>query len=118
MKAAGLDPDIPPPLFARLAMIESLWGFDDAEAAECARALAADDTKALKRLRRRNRRFVAAVRARLESVSRALMRPVWAPALRPPRVPVLPRSAGRRARRKVVPWFDVMGIGRRGAPSE
>ncbi len=73
VRKAGLDPDIPPPFFDRLAMVESLWGFGEAEAAEYARALAAGDGAALARLLRRSRRFAREARAGFAGLAGVLL---------------------------------------------
>ena len=59
VRDAGLDPDLPPPLLHRLAMVSSLWGFSADDAREYCVALAAGDWRALRLLLRQNRAFVA-----------------------------------------------------------
>ena len=82
VRNAGLDPDLPPPVLHRLAMISSLWGFSAAQAREYSKALAAGDWHALQELLRQNRTFVA-------RSQRDFSRMVGA-AFRPAPVPVLP----------------------------
>ncbi len=57
LRKAGLDPDLPPPVLHRLAMISSLWGFSADDAREYSAALAAGDWRALRDLLRQNRAF-------------------------------------------------------------
>lgn len=82
VRNAGLDPDLPPPLLHRLAMVSSLWGFSDGDARRYSAALAAGDWRALQDLLRQNRAFVA-------RGQRDFSRMVGA-AFRPAPVPVLP----------------------------
>ena len=82
VRNAGLDPDLPPPVLHRLAMISSLWEFSEAQAREYSEALAAGDWRALRELLRQNRAFVA-------RSQRDFSRMVGT-AFRPAPVPVLP----------------------------
>jgi hypothetical protein len=82
VRHAGLDPDLPPSVLHRLAMISSLWGFSAGDARRYSAALAAGDWRALRVLLRQNRAFVA-------RRQRGFSRMVDA-AFRPAPVPVLP----------------------------
>ena len=82
VRNAGLDPDLPPPVLHRLAMISSLWGFSADDARDYSAALAAGDWRVLRDLLRQNRAFVA-------RSQRDFSRMVGA-AFRPAPVPVLP----------------------------
>ena len=81
VREAGLDPDIPPPFYHRLAMTSSLWGFDDEDAARYCRAVADRDWRTLERLLEKNRRFVATSRARFRELAERVLEPADVPAL-------------------------------------
>jgi hypothetical protein len=55
VRNAGLDPDLPPPVLHRLAMISSLWGFSADDARDYSAALAAGDWRVLRDLLRQTR---------------------------------------------------------------
>ena len=78
---AGLDPDLPPPVLHRLAMISSLWGFSEAQAREYAEALASEDMRTPRRLLRRSRAFVARTRREFSRAVKAAFRPAPVPTI-------------------------------------
>ena len=81
VRNAGLDPDLPPPVLHRLAMISSPWGFSAAQAREYSEALAAGDWRALQDLLRQNRAFVARSQRDFSRMAGAAFRPVPVPVL-------------------------------------
>ncbi len=78
---AGLDPDLPPPVLHRLAMISSLWGFSAAQAREYAEALASEDMRELHRLLRHNQTFIARTRVEFSRAVNAAFRPAPVPTI-------------------------------------
>ncbi len=81
VRNAGPDPDQPPPLLHRLAMVSSLWGFAADGAREYSAALAAGDWRALRELPRQNRAFVARGQRDFSRMVGAAFRPAPAPVL-------------------------------------
>ena len=81
VRKAGLDPDLPPPVLHRLAMISSLWGFSEAQAREYAEALASEDMRTQRRLLRRSRAFVARTRREFSRAVKAAFRPAPVPTI-------------------------------------
>ena len=81
VRKAGLDPELPPPVLHRLAMISSLWGFSEAQAREYAEALASEDMRELHRLLRYNRTFIARTRLEFSRVVKAAFRPAPVPTI-------------------------------------
>ena len=81
VRKAGLDPDLPPPVLHRLAIISSLWGFSKAEAREYAEALASEDMRELRRLLRHNRTFIARTRLEFSRAVDAAFRPAPVPTI-------------------------------------
>ena len=81
VRKAGLDPDLPPPVLHRLAMISSLWGFSEAQAREYAEALASEDMGELHRLLRRNCAFIARTRLEISRAVDAAFRPAPVPTI-------------------------------------
>ncbi len=80
-RKAGLDPELPPPVLHRLAMISSLWGFSEAQAREYAEALASEDMRELRRLLRHNRTFIARTRVEFSRAVNAAFRPAPVPTI-------------------------------------
>ena len=81
VRKAGLDPDLPPPVLQRLAMISSLWGFSADDARAYSAALAAGDWRALRELLRQNRAFVARGQRDFSRMVDAAFRPAPVPVL-------------------------------------
>ena len=81
VRKAGLDPELPPPVLHRLAMISSLWGFSAAQAREYAEALASEDMRELHRLLRYNRTFIARTRREFSRAVNAAFRPAPVPTI-------------------------------------
>ena len=81
VRKAGLDPDLPPPVLHRLAMISSLWGFSAAQTREYAEALASEDMPTQRRLLRRSRAFVARTRPEVTRAVAAAFRPAPVPTI-------------------------------------
>ncbi len=81
VRKAGLDPDLPPPILHRLAMISSLWGFSKAQAREYAEALASEDMRALHRLLRHNQTFIARTRVEFSRAVDAAFHPAPVPTI-------------------------------------
>ena len=81
VRNAGPDPDLPPPLLHRLAMVSSLWGFSADDAREYSVAQAAGDWPALRRRLRHNRAFVARSQRNFSRMVDAAFRPAPVPVL-------------------------------------
>ena len=81
VRAAGIDPDIPPEFFHRLGLAACTWGFSASEAAEFAAAVAAGDQAAMAKMLRQKRRFAEHGMAALTAAVDRTLRPGGIPAL-------------------------------------
>ncbi len=81
VRAAGIDPDIPPEFFHRLGLAACTWGFSKSEAAEFAAAVAGGDEAAMAEMLRQKRRFAEHGLAELTAAVDRTLRPGGIPAL-------------------------------------
>ncbi len=81
VRAAGIDPDIPPEFFHRLGLAACTWGFSKSEAAAFAAALAAGDRATMAKMLRQKRRFAERGLAELTAAVEGALRPGGIPAL-------------------------------------
>ena len=81
VRAAGIDPDIPPEFFHRLGLAACTWGFSKSEVAEFAAAVAGGDEAAMAEMLRQKRRFAEVGLAELTAAVERALRPGAVPAL-------------------------------------
>ncbi len=81
MRAAGVDPGIPPEFFHRLGLAACTWGFSTTEAAVFADAVAAGDEAAMAEMLRQKRRFAEHGLAELTAAVDRTLHPGGIPAL-------------------------------------
>ena len=81
VRAAGIDPDIPPEFFHRLGLAACIWGFSTTEVAEFAAAMAGGDEAAMAEMLRQKRRFAEIGLAELTAAVDRTLRPGGIPAL-------------------------------------
>jgi hypothetical protein len=81
MRAAGIDPDIPPEFFHRLGLAACAWGFSTADAAAFAAAVAAGDEATMAKMLRGKRRFTEIGLTKLAAAVDGALRPGGIPAL-------------------------------------
>jgi hypothetical protein len=81
VRAAGIDPGIPPEFFHRLGLAACTWGFSKSEAAEFAAAVAGGDEAAMAEMLRQKRRFAEVGLAELTTAVNRTLRPGGVPAL-------------------------------------
>ena len=81
VRAAGIDPDIPPEFFHRLGLTACTWGFSKTEVAAFAAAVAAGDEASMAKMLRQKRRFAEVGLAALTAAVEGALRPGGIPAL-------------------------------------
>ena len=81
VRAAGIDPDIPPEFFHRLGLAACTSGFSKTEGAEFAAAVAGGDEAAMAKMLRQKRRFAEHGLAELTAAVDRTLRPGGVPAL-------------------------------------
>jgi hypothetical protein len=81
VRAAGIDPDIPPEFFHRLGLAACTWGFSKSEVAVFAAAVAAGDQAAMAKMLWQKRRFAEVGLTELTAAVGRTLRPDGVPAL-------------------------------------
>ncbi len=81
MRAAGIDPGIPPEFFHRLGLAACTWSLSKTEVASFAVAVAAGDEASMAKMLRQKRRFAEVGLAELTAAVAGALRPGGIPAL-------------------------------------
>ncbi len=81
VRAAGIDPGIPPEVFHRLGLAACTWGFSKAEAAAFDAAVVAGDQATVAGMLREKRRYAERGLAELTAAVERALRPGDVPAL-------------------------------------